>query len=77
MIKRARSRYVLAACVAVTASLSLAQPAASQRVDLELVLAVDVSGSMDVDEHELQRMGYVEALRHPQVAASIGSGFRG
>jgi hypothetical protein len=46
-------------------------------VDLELVLAVDVSGSMDADERILQRDGYVEALRHPDVVAAIASGFLG
>lgn len=43
-------------------------------VDLELVLAVDVSGSMDDDEHVLQRQGYVEAFRHPLVISAITSG---
>jgi Protein of unknown function (DUF1194) len=33
------------------------------RVDLELVIAVDISLSMDPDEQRLQRNGYVEALR--------------
>ena len=46
-------------------------------VDLELVLAVDVSGSMDEDEHALQRHGYVAAFRHPQVVDTIRSGFLG
>ncbi|MCP4935584.1 MAG: DUF1194 domain-containing protein, partial [bacterium] len=36
-------------------------------VELELVLAVDVSSSMDKDEQRLQREGYVAALRHPSV----------
>ena len=39
--------------------LALAQTA----VDLELVIAVDVSLSMDLDEQRLQRDGYVAALR--------------
>lgn len=43
-------------------------------VDLELVLAVDVSSSMDKDEQRLQRDGYVAALRHPAILASIDSG---
>jgi hypothetical protein len=43
-------------------------------VDLELVLAVDVSGSMDQGEQALQRRGYVEALAHPDVAAAVRSG---
>ena len=51
--------------------------AAEEAVDLELVLAVDVSGSMDEDEHALQRQGYVAAFRHPQVINAIRSGFLG
>ena len=43
-------------------------------VDLELVLAVDVSSSMDKDEQKLQRDGYVAALRHPAILAAIDSG---
>ena len=43
-------------------------------VDIELVLAVDVSWSMDIDEQILQRRGYVEALRHPEVIAAIENG---
>jgi hypothetical protein len=43
-------------------------------VDLELILAVDVSYSMDPSEQALQRQGYVEAFRHPQVIAAIGGG---
>ncbi|WP_018183656.1 DUF1194 domain-containing protein [Kaistia granuli] len=43
-------------------------------VDLELVLAVDVSRSMDADEQALQRLGYIAALRHPDVIAAIQSG---
>jgi len=51
--------------------------AAERAVDLELVLAVDVSGSMDEDEHQLQRQGYVQAFRHPGVIQVIASGFHG
>ncbi len=36
-------------------------------VDVELVLAVDVSWSMDLDEQSLQREGYVDAIRDPEV----------
>ena len=43
-------------------------------VDLELILAVDVSRSMDADEQALQRQGYVAALHHPDVIAAIQSG---
>ncbi len=44
------------------------------RVDLELVLAVDVSGSVDEEEGRLQRMGYVDAFRSPSVLRAIQSG---
>jgi hypothetical protein len=43
-------------------------------VDLELVLAVDVSGSMDIEERELQRAGYMAALVHPAVLHAIAMG---
>lgn len=43
-------------------------------VDLELVLAVDVSGSMSGKELETQRRGYVAALRHPDTGRAVGSG---
>jgi hypothetical protein len=43
-------------------------------VDLELVLAVDVSGSMDDEEHAVQRAGYVAAIRHPDFVRAIASG---
>jgi hypothetical protein len=47
---------------------------AQTAVDLELVLAVDVSLSMDMDEQRLQRDGYVQALRDPEVQKAIASG---
>ena len=46
-------------------------------VDLELVLAVDISGSVDEVEARLQREGYVAALRHPHVVEAIEGGMFG
>ena len=43
-------------------------------VDLELILAVDVSDSVSRRELLVQRRGYVAALRSPEVAAVIVSG---
>lgn len=43
-------------------------------VDLELVLAVDVSSSMDLVELQVQREGYAAALSHPAIASAIHSG---
>ena len=50
---------------------------AQQTVDLELVLAVDVSWSMDLDEQQLQRDGYVGALRDPEIWKAISGGGHG
>ena len=47
---------------------------AQQAVDLELLLAVDVSWSMDLDEQQLQREGYISAMRDPEVWRAISSG---
>lgn len=54
-------------------------PEAAERlaVDLELVLAVDVSGSIDAEEMKLQRDGYVAALTHPDVIQAITRGLIG
>ena len=43
-------------------------------VDLELVLAIDISGSVDPDEAKLQREGYVDAFADPQIIKAIQSG---
>ena len=60
-----------------TAGSAVSQIQAGQRkVDLELVLAVDISRSMDYDEHALQRDGYVEAFRHKDVINALMSGPR-
>ena len=48
--------------------------AGTNQVDLELVLAVDISGSIDADEAKLQREGYAKALTAPQTLAAIADG---
>lgn len=50
---------------------------AAMPVDVELVLAVDVSRSMDTDEFALQRAGYVEAIRHPDFVSAVRAGRHG
>jgi hypothetical protein len=76
---RARLRLFLAPLAALAALAGLAgAPAvpasAQQRVDVEIILAVDISGSIDPDEAALQREGYVRAFRHPEVRRAIGAG---
>ena len=50
---------------------------ADTEVDLALVLAVDVSRSMDPDEQDLQRQGFVDAFRSPLVHNAIREGSLG
>jgi hypothetical protein len=44
------------------------------QVDLELVLAIDISRSIDAEEQSVQRRGYVDAFRHRAVVDAIVSG---
>jgi hypothetical protein len=46
-------------------------------VDVELVLAVDISYSMDLDELELQREGYAEAIVSPEFLKALAEGMHG
>lgn len=52
-------------------------PAMPTEVDVALVLAVDISFSMDLEELALQRAGYVDALRSPEVHKAIANGATG
>jgi hypothetical protein len=61
---------------AITA-LASASPAAAgggTPVDLQLVLALDISSSMTLTERRIQRDGYIAALRDPEVIAAVTSG---
>jgi hypothetical protein len=51
--------------------------AGEEEVDLSLVLAVDVSLSMETEEQNLQREGFVEAFRSPAVHQAIRKGALG
>src|SRR5688572_30461538 len=63
----------LIALLACFAGEARAQP----QVDLQLVLAVDASGSVNQTRFELQRQGYAAAFRHPRVLKAIRSGATG
>src|SRR5215831_16332343 len=74
---RAASRRLarVLACMAVGFALIDATCARAQTaVDLQLVLAVDVSGSVNQRRFELQRDGYVAAFRNARVLETIRSG---
>jgi Protein of unknown function (DUF1194) len=51
--------------------------AQQQKVDVALVLAVDISYSMDLDEQRFQREGYYDALLSPDIQAAISKGLHG
>jgi hypothetical protein len=76
-----RRHRAIAAMVLLGALLGLFAPGAGARaqekVDLELILMVDGSGSIDDDEFILQRLGYAKAFRNPRVGAAIRNGPRG
>ena len=59
---------------ALLAVVPVAPAVAQTAVDLQLVLAVDASGSVDQYRFELQKRGYVAAFRHARVLNAIRSG---
>lgn len=75
---RQGSGWLFAVFVACLGGL-LAGPARAEpeEVDVALVLAVDISYSMDLEEQRLQRLGYIEALNSPEVQRAIRMGMVG
>ena len=76
-----RCGVVFRLAAAALAGLCLAQTQSSARpnedVDLALVIATDVSYSVDENEARFQRQGAVAAFRNPEVVKAIQSGARG
>jgi len=71
----------LAACAALAAPRYSDFPgnkaANSVEVDAELVMAVDISYSMDMDELALQRDGYAQAIASPEFLSALKQGTHG
>ena len=65
------------AALMLLALLAFGRDARAQNTDLLLVLAADVSRSIDEGEFELQRKGYAAALSDPRVLAAIRGGANG
>ena len=57
--------------------LAHAPATAGPEVDVALVLAVDISNSMDAEEQALQREGFIAAFRSPLVHDAIRKGAHG
>lgn len=74
MVKGRRSATILAGLCALWLYTAPVAPAAAEPVDLALLVAVDVSDSIDAREARLQRDGYIAALNDPAVLAAIRAG---
>src|SRR5947199_84622 len=68
---------LLRVLVVVLALLAPAVARAEVAVDLELVLAIDISRSIDDEEARLQREGYMAAFTNPRVIEAIVGGSLG
>ena len=69
-----KRRTALVGSLAALAAAKSAPARAETAVDLQLVLAVDVSRSIDEVEAELQRRGYIESLTSDRVLDAILGG---
>jgi Protein of unknown function (DUF1194) len=67
-------RAVVASLVLASGGAALAIAGEAAQVDLQLVLAVDASGSVSQYRFELQKRGYAAAFRDPRVLNAIRSG---
>ncbi|HET8728567.1 MAG TPA: DUF1194 domain-containing protein [Alphaproteobacteria bacterium] len=56
---------------AMAACLSVPSAHAQEAVSLELLLAIDVSASVDADEFDLQKEGIVEAFQDPGILEAV------
>jgi len=72
-----RSIGMLLASLVIGAVIAPAAAGAAEDVDLLLVLAVDVSRSIDAAKFQLQREGYAAAVADPRVLDAIKSGRAG
>jgi len=68
-----RSKQIIFIIICFLIFLNKSLLAENVYVDLELVLAVDVSSSVDEEEYQLQIRGVGAAFRHPDVIAAIES----
>jgi hypothetical protein len=70
-------RSILAAAALAALATISAPPARAEAVDLALVLAADVSRSIDDDEFKLQRQGYAAAITNPRVLQAVAASAHG
>jgi hypothetical protein len=73
----ANRRTIATALVCAGLAFGISQARADVAVDVELVIAVDISFSMDPEQQRLQREGYVRAFLDPMVTGAIEQGLHG
>ena len=66
--------FFIACLVSLSLTFAASAVEAAEKVDVELVLASDGSGSIDDTELRLQRQGYARAIMHPLVLNAIKGG---
>jgi uncharacterized protein YhjY with autotransporter beta-barrel domain len=76
-LRKTKSCYAALFGAAAALGLPCLGGPASIIVDLELSLVVDVSGSVDTNEYNLQMEGYALAFENPALHARIGAGRQG
>jgi hypothetical protein len=72
--RRRAGGLLCAALVLFAAHSQRGVAAAAEPVDVQLVLAIDTSGSVNQRRFDLQRQGYVSAFRDPRVLQAIQAG---
>lgn len=71
------SKKLIQAIVTAGTAVGLSQSSFAEDVDTELLLLVDVSGSVDSSEYNLMMGGYEQAFRSASVLTAIQGGNRG
>ncbi|MDQ2081415.1 DUF1194 domain-containing protein [Xanthobacteraceae bacterium Astr-EGSB] len=73
-VRRCVSLTIALVLAWTASSLAISRASAAEAVDLLLVLAADVSRSVDAKKFQLQREGYAAAVTDPRVLEAIRSG---
>ncbi|MBE7635539.1 DUF1194 domain-containing protein [Sneathiella sp. P13V-1] len=70
-------RLLMSSLLSLSVLIGFCRQVIAEEVDLHLVLAVDVSSSIDYREFDQQMRGYVSAFRDPAILEAIKSGKNG
>jgi Protein of unknown function (DUF1194) len=73
-VRLTRRAFNLAAAIGFLLCVDGSASSQTATVDLQLILAVDASGSVNQERFDLQKQGYAAAFRNPRVLRAIRSG---